>query len=342
MKRATEYLVKQGDTLWKIARETMGAGHLWPSIYIFNNTEEAQSHRGDRLVNPNLIHPGETLSIPVLPPALGQLLLAHPDTSALATDPRNGGPQALAAKGATARTVRPHFGVNPAERLDVRDYGFAYNIAGLIIGPIRRPGYTATFRMKGTLTLQSSREKPLVTFSKEGAEIEAERQNHAALADFVSSAKVDYDPGTGRVSFENSFTVSGHAGAPEIILGTRFDPDPAPTFTLKYKPFSGWIGNRVFAVAEFEVIIEIHFDIPERRSTSVPLTAFDVKLYGGMLMVIGIGSLVWSKGMTAPLSLRLAAVGLVFVSANPSVAYAAGFKSRAPVAPAAGDAGPAR
>jgi peptidoglycan hydrolase-like protein with peptidoglycan-binding domain len=49
------YTVKSGDTLYKIARETLGDGNRWKELYEANHYQ---------LSNPNLIFPGTKLSLP--------------------------------------------------------------------------------------------------------------------------------------------------------------------------------------------------------------------------------------------------------------------------------------
>jgi len=49
------YTVAEGDSLWKIAQHVYGHGNQWQKIYEANK---------DRIQNPDLIHPGQTLVIP--------------------------------------------------------------------------------------------------------------------------------------------------------------------------------------------------------------------------------------------------------------------------------------
>ncbi len=49
------YKVRRGDTLWSIAAARYGNPNLWPRIYNANR---------DRIANPNLITPSQTLLIP--------------------------------------------------------------------------------------------------------------------------------------------------------------------------------------------------------------------------------------------------------------------------------------
>ena len=53
---ARSYTVVKGDSLWKIAKAHYGNGNQWRKIYEANRVTI-----GD---NPDLIHPGQTLTIP--------------------------------------------------------------------------------------------------------------------------------------------------------------------------------------------------------------------------------------------------------------------------------------
>lgn len=49
------YTVKSGDCLWNIARKQLGDGSRWKEIYELNR---------DKIKNPNLIYPNQTLTLP--------------------------------------------------------------------------------------------------------------------------------------------------------------------------------------------------------------------------------------------------------------------------------------
>lgn len=51
----TSYTIVKGDSLWKIAKKLLGDGSRWQEIYNLNR---------DKINNPNLIYPGQTLTIP--------------------------------------------------------------------------------------------------------------------------------------------------------------------------------------------------------------------------------------------------------------------------------------
>lgn len=53
--QAKTYTVQGGDSLWAIARKQLGDGNRWKEIYELNR---------DKVSNPNLIHPGQVLTLP--------------------------------------------------------------------------------------------------------------------------------------------------------------------------------------------------------------------------------------------------------------------------------------
>ena len=53
--RPTTYTVKSGDSLSKIAKHLYGDADKWHAIYEANK---------DKIKNPDLIHPGEVLTLP--------------------------------------------------------------------------------------------------------------------------------------------------------------------------------------------------------------------------------------------------------------------------------------
>lgn len=81
-----EHTVVPGDTLWAIAEHDLGAGADYPQI-VAANTGHSLDERGDRLTDPNLILPGEHLTIPG---AAAHAAAAAPATTAPAasTPPR--------------------------------------------------------------------------------------------------------------------------------------------------------------------------------------------------------------------------------------------------------------
>ena len=55
MEREVKYTVQKGDSLSKIAQQQYGDGKKWRAIFEANR---------DQISNPDLIHPGQVLTIP--------------------------------------------------------------------------------------------------------------------------------------------------------------------------------------------------------------------------------------------------------------------------------------
>ncbi|PIP20229.1 MAG: hypothetical protein COX40_05865 [Candidatus Omnitrophica bacterium CG23_combo_of_CG06-09_8_20_14_all_40_11] len=51
-----EYLIKKGDSLWKIAEKELGSGHRWKYLYELNK---------DKIKNPNKLKAGQKITIPI-------------------------------------------------------------------------------------------------------------------------------------------------------------------------------------------------------------------------------------------------------------------------------------
>lgn len=56
--QSREYTVERGDSLWKIAERYYGDGNQWRRIYEANE---------DQIDDPDVIHPGQTFTIPSRP-----------------------------------------------------------------------------------------------------------------------------------------------------------------------------------------------------------------------------------------------------------------------------------
>ena len=53
------YEVRPGETLWTIAKITVGDPTLWPALYLANR---------DQIKDPTLVYPGQQLAIPEIDP----------------------------------------------------------------------------------------------------------------------------------------------------------------------------------------------------------------------------------------------------------------------------------
>ncbi len=53
VRKLTKYVVKKGDSLWRIAEKVYGNGFLWKKLFKANQ---------DKIKDPNLIYPGQILN----------------------------------------------------------------------------------------------------------------------------------------------------------------------------------------------------------------------------------------------------------------------------------------
>jgi len=59
------HVVQPGETLWQIARSTVGDPTLWPALYLANR---------DQIKDPTRVYPGQRLAIPEIDPAQREAL----------------------------------------------------------------------------------------------------------------------------------------------------------------------------------------------------------------------------------------------------------------------------
>ncbi len=61
------YVVRKGDSLWRIAERKLGSGTQWTRIWKYNNRAEVSRVTGRSIPNPDLIYIGQVLLIPTVP-----------------------------------------------------------------------------------------------------------------------------------------------------------------------------------------------------------------------------------------------------------------------------------
>src|SRR4051794_14141015 len=61
------YVVRKGDSLWRIAERKLGSGTQWTRIWKYNNRAEVSRATGRKIPNPDLIYIGQVILIPTVP-----------------------------------------------------------------------------------------------------------------------------------------------------------------------------------------------------------------------------------------------------------------------------------
>ena len=254
---AATHKVKSGETLWAISKQHFGQGHLWPSIYIYNNLPDAVRQRGHRLINPNLIHPGDVIFLP--------------PTGHSAPKPRISAPPAATSSarsmnGATVNRVpslplvpKARTGDNPASQVLVPDFPVRYVFPDQVLYTATIPGWKVSAKLVGSIMLQRTRKVSMVTFSNKGAEVSAKTDANFALSRLTSESKVSFDPSSNVVKFECSMTTRAGVDLPGTKVTFSVGPggNAVGRASIVMPTLKGFIGDYAFASGDLRVDFEI-------------------------------------------------------------------------------------
>ena len=268
---ARAHKVKSGETLWAISKLHYGQGHLWPSIYAFNNTPDVARQRGARLVNPHLIHPGEIIFLPPSrPDKIGKALSAPPP---ITSSPQASTSKPVAPGALPSKSLRPVPPPNPTETILAPDFPFRFIFPEQTLYSVEGPGWRATAKLVGSVFLQRDQKVPLVSYSNKGAEFSAKTQANFALSQLTSEAKISFDRTSGVIKFGNSMTTRASADVPGTKVTFTATPDGriVGKGSIVMPTLKGRISGFAFVSADLRVDLEITID-DQNRAT--PQSAF--------------------------------------------------------------------
>ena len=260
---AATHKVKSGETLWSISKQHLGAGHLWPAIYIHNNSPEVVRKRGKRLVNPNLIHPGDVIYLPPRKHGTPRLRISAPPPPAPSTtkpeDPKPATSNRVEKVPLATRSAGHAANDNPAARVFVPDIPIKYYFPDQVIYSAEITGWKITAKLVGSVMLQRTRKVPMVVYSNKGAELATKTEARYALSRLTAESKVTFDPSTGVAKFECSMTSRASVDAPGAKVtfivtpnGTRIGRASIAMPTLK-----GFVGLFAFVSGDLRADLEI-------------------------------------------------------------------------------------
>lgn len=282
----TTHKVKSGETLWSMSKQHLGAGHLWPSIYIHNNSPQVVRQRGKRLVDPNLIHPGDIIYLPPTGHGVPRLRI-----SALPPGPAAASARAASTIAPSNRRdlATPSSQSNPAGRIMVPETAVKYVFPDQVLYTSEVPGWKITAKLAGSVTLQRTLKVPMVVYSNKGFEASVKQQANLALSQLTSDAKMSFDPAKGTVKFENSLTTRANADAPSTKVAFSMTPDGrlVGKASIGMPTLRGFVSQYTFVANDVSVEMEVEQQQINRRDFSaapavqtVPMTAPAAKLQG--------------------------------------------------------------
>ena len=125
----------------------------------------------------------------------------------------------------------------------------------------------------GRVVIGLGREVLLTYVTNQGLEAAYKRETDLALGKLVSNTSDSYDPGSNRISFENTMiTQSPFAGAPKTAVGVKVGSDkPVPVLVAEiiYPELTGRVGSNGYLAQSVKIVIEVEPEAP--RLQPVPL-----------------------------------------------------------------------
>lgn len=240
------YVVKAGDNLWDITKAKLGAGSQWPRIWRYNNRRDVVAATGRGIPNPDLLHPGQVLLLPVLPSA-----------SAPAPVPAERSGQQL--RRAPASPAAPLSRQLPGVTSPI---SFKYKLDDIKFPPIVRPGVLLEMRMTGDVLLMSKKSYPALYVTSRGeVELQVTREANAAWGKLVYDTRLIYDAPGNRLTYRSmlvaqSRTPNAPSSAVGVEIGTN-SPVPKIRYEIRLPKLEGSIDGFLYVAFDVKLVVEM-------------------------------------------------------------------------------------
>jgi hypothetical protein len=241
--------VAAGDSLWAIAKRSLGAGHRWPEIYAANR---------EKIRNPNLIRVGQVIRLPdgdrfgAADPHPMQR--ARPRIAPLAP--------ASSASHITADIGRPPV-ANPVDTTLVNNPAIKLDLAVMPALEIRVPGAKVKLSWTGQVILWRDGVRPLNMIGNRGLELSEKHHAATVLGELVTSQKLTIGADR-RITFEDLMgTVSYGSQNTMVSSGfTMTSSSPLPTYRtqIKTKLRQGKLRNWLFVAHDMTMNFDVELD----------------------------------------------------------------------------------
>jgi hypothetical protein len=260
------YIVKQGDSLWRIAAKTLGGGKQWPRIWRYNNRPAVKRVTGRGIPNPDLIYIGQTLLIPrlpserIVPSETEALSSSHLPTasSSMATAPPN---HALPTRSDRIDEL-PHRR-KLSDRLHQLRSPLSFKYRLDLRWPAQDVG-TAVLevRMTGDFVLMSQKKYP-ATYLTLKPEIEHQITSEAnhAFGKLLSDNRFIYDAKEKRLTYRSMLvSQSTTPNIPATALGVEMSsnsPIPKLRAEMRIPKLEGSYGGFLYTAIDNKLVVEI-------------------------------------------------------------------------------------
>ncbi len=245
------YIVKQGDSLWKISEKKLGDPFKWRAIYNHNNRNEVIVATKTKIKDPDFIFVGQEIYIP---------------DNLHKTGENN-------VKRSNAIYTPSHAGRKVAYD-KVKGVPFKFNLEKL--DPVTKdfPTYISTIKLLGVVTIQTKETLDFITITQEGFEASAKNEAKSVLGKLTSESKVGFNNTTKEISFECGMTMQANCKSAPVVgtaIGISSNTGlPALKASIKFPPFQGEISTHFFASNDFTAELEVTPKTPATAPGPVP------------------------------------------------------------------------
>jgi hypothetical protein len=328
------YIVQSGDTLWSIAERHFGSGREWPRIWQYNILPDVARALRQGLTDPNHLHPGQTLLIPMLP-ATPRPPRARPPRAVAAARQRQIArtpvlqmcklpEQSITQSRPDSHRERKTHAEPPQSPEGTLPFAIQYSLDEVDLPPVPLPYATLHISMAGDVALMSRTPDPTISVvNRRDLELKLTHAANQAFSRLVGEVKLDYDGERNRLSYScmlvRSPALSSGPSAAVGVAITSTNPFPVIRYEFSYSSTEGDIDQFRYVAANVAVTIDAHIQPRAVDPSQNPERAWDLQLTPAVVVVAGIalvaGVLIaaFVSAAAAAASLAAATVALLLI-----------------------------